>query len=449
MDLVCPLDFRYGQKAMKALWTEEARLRYLLEVEVALAKAHAALGTIPPSAAKELEKAAKSGKVTPERVKEIEAEIKHDLMAVVQALGEASPKGAAKFIHLGATSYDIIDTATSLQFRDSIALLRAALRRLRDALLALAEKHRHTAMLGRTHGQAAVPVTFGLKMAVFASEVGRHLERLAEAEPRVLVGMVSGATGSMAALGEKGFAVQDEVCRILGLTGVTASTQIVQRDRHIELFSLFANVASSLEKFSTEVRNLQRTEIHEVAEAFDRKKQVGSSAMPNKQNPITSEQVSGLARLVRSMTIPVWENAVQWHERDLANSAPERFLNPHAFILLDHITIQLAKVFETLQVYPERMKENMERAQGLMMAESVVMALTKKGWPRHEAHEEARKASLQALDGNVHFRDALHKSPKILKALGKAGIAQAVDPNLYVGPVDEIIDRVVAETRSL
>lgn len=449
VDLVCPLDFRYGRKEMKALWTEDARLRYLLQVEAALAHAHAATGTLPKEAARRLEKVAASGKVTPARVKEIEAEIKHDLMAVVKAMAEVAGPEDGKFIHLGATSYDIIDTANSLQFRDALELLRGGLRRLRDALLHQADAHRHTTMLGRTHGQAAVPITFGLKMAVYASEVGRHLERLAEAERRVAVGMMSGATGSMAAFRGKGIAVQAAVCERLGLRPVTASTQIIQRDRYIELFSLLANVATSLEKFSTEVRTLQRTEIGEVAEGFDAKRQVGSSTMPHKQNPITSEQVSGLARLVRSMVLPVWENAVQWNERDLANSAPERFLHPHAFILLDHILHQTAKVFEELRVFPERMAENLERAKGLMMAESVMIALTEKGVGRQEAHEVARAAAMRAIATGGHYRDALLADKTVAKLLGKKGIADAVDPSKYVGPVDAIIDEVHRETQRL
>lgn len=448
MDLVCPLDFRYGRREMKALWTEEARLGYLLRVEAALAHAHAEQGTIPKAAAKAIAKVAESGQVTPARVAEIEAEIKHDLMAVVKAMSEVAGD-AGRFIHLGATSYDIIDTANALQFRDGIGQLRGGLRRLRGALLAQAQKHRKTTMLGRTHGQAAVPITFGLKMAVYASEVGRHLERLAEVEKRVAVGMMSGATGSMAAFRGKGRAVQAAVCQRLGLAPVTASTQIVQRDRYVELFSLLANVAASLEKFATEVRTLQRTEIGEVAEGFDAKRQVGSSTMPHKQNPITSEQVSGLARLVRSMVLPVWENAIQWNERDLANSAPERFLHPHAFILLDHILHQTAKVFEGLRVFPERMKENMERAQGLMMAESVMIALTETGMGRQEAHEASREAAMAAIAGGTHYREALLAHKGIAKALGKKGIEKAVDPAQYVGEVDAIIDQVVAETKAL
>ena len=449
MDLVCPLDFRYGRQEMKALWTEESRLRYLLRVEAALAHAHAETGTIPRPAAARLQKVAESGKVKPDRVKQIEAEIKHDLMAVVKAMTEVAGPEDGKFIHLGATSYDIIDTANSLQFRDAMALLRDGLRRLRDALLKQADKHRATTMLGRTHGQAAVPITFGLKMAVYASEVGRHLERLAEVEKRVAVGMMSGATGSMAAFRGKGIQVQAAVCKKLDLRPVTASTQIIQRDRYIELFSLLANIATSLEKFSSEVRTLQRTEIGEVAEGFDAKKQVGSSTMPHKQNPITSEQVTGLALLVRSMVLPVWENAVQWNERDLANSAPERFLHPHAFILLDHIVHQMAKVFEELRVFPERMKENMDRAHGLMMAESVMIALTEKGIGRQDAHEMAREASMHALAKQVHYSKALEQHKGIAKALGKKGIADATDPAKYTGPVDEIIDQVMRETKGL
>ncbi len=448
MDPVSPLEYRYGRSEMKALWTETARLRYLLRVEAALAWAHAETGTIPKAAAQKLQKVADSGKVTPERVKAIEAEIKHDLMAVVKAMSEQAGD-AGNHVHLGATSYDTIDTANSLQFRDSLDLVEGGLRRLLQALLKLADGHRRTPMLGRTHGQAAVPITFGLKMAVFASEVGRHLERLRQLRPRVEVGMMSGATGSMAAFRGKGMAVQAAVCKRLGLAPVTASTQIVQRDRYVELFSFLANVATSLEKFATEVRTLQRTEIGEVAEGFDAKKQVGSSTMPHKQNPITSEQVTGLARYVRSHLIPVWENAVQWNERDLANSAPERFIHPTVFILVDHALHQMAKVFETLRVFPERMVENMERAQGLMMAESVMIALTEKGVGRQEAHEMAREASMDALARRVHYRDALAKHKGISKLLGKKGIADATDPARYVGEVDAIIDQVMAETKGL
>ncbi|MGB1698210.1 MAG: adenylosuccinate lyase, partial [Thermoplasmatota archaeon] len=300
MDLVSPLDYRYGRPEMKAVFTERARLKYLMQVEAALAWAHSETGTVPAEAAEALQAIADcDGRVSPDRVKEIEAEIKHDLMAVVKAMSEAADEDypellPGKYVHQGATSYDTIDTANALQFRAATDFVADACRRLRDALLKLADEHRHTTMLGRTHGQSAVPITFGLKMAVYASEMGRHLERLEEVRKRIEVGMMSGATGSMAAFRGKGLEVQAAVCKRLGLGETTASTQIVQRDRYIELFGHISNIATSLEKFATEVRTLQRTEIAEVAEGFDVKKQVGSSTMPHKQNPITSEQVSGL-----------------------------------------------------------------------------------------------------------------------------------------------------------
>ncbi len=448
MDLVCPLDFRYGRPEMKAVFSEEARLRYLMQVEAALAWAHAETGTVSKADAAAIQAVADGDKVTPARVKEIEAEIRHDLMAVVKAMAEqAGDAGGA--IHLGATSYDTIDTANALQFRDAVEQVRIGLRRLRDALLSLAEEHQDTTMLGRTHGQSAVPITFGLKMAVFASETGRHLERLAECEKRFAVGMMSGATGSMAAFRGKGLEVQKIVCDRLGLGQATASTQIVQRDRYIELLSHLANIATSLEKFATEVRTLQRTEIGEVAEGFDVKKQVGSSTMPHKQNPITSEQVSGLARLVRSFLLPTWENAVQWNERDLANSAPERFIHPHMFILLDHCLHKQAEVFENLRVFPENMTRNMDRAQGLMMAEAVMIALTEKGMGRQEAHEVARQAAMVTIHEGGHYRDALLATPAIVEALGEDGIAEAVEPSNYTGPVAEIIAAVKAQTSDL
>ncbi len=453
--LVCPLDYRYGRAEMKQVFSEESRLRYLMQVEAALAHAHAETGTVPLAAAEALQAVADNpGRVTPERVKEIEAEIRHDLMAVVKAMTEAADEDfpelmPGKYVHQGATSYDTIDTANALQFRDATNLVAERLRALRNALLKLADEHRHTTMLGRTHGQSAVPITFGLKMAVFASETGRHLQRLAEVRKRIEVGMMSGATGSMAAFRGKGIQVQQIVCDRLGLRPTTASTQIIQRDRYIELLSHLANIATSLEKFATEVRTLQRTEIGEVAEGFDVAKQVGSSTMPHKQNPITSEQVSGLARLARSMLIPSWENAVQWNERDLANSAPERFIHPHMFILVDWCVHKMEDVFTHLRVRPDRMALNMERAQGLMMAEAVMIALTEKGMGRQEAHEVAREAAMESIADGSHYREALLRHSIITGLLGEAGVHEAVDPANYVGPVDEIIDQVMAETKDL
>ena len=299
MDPVCPLDYRYGRKEIKTIFGEQQRLQYLLDVEAALARAHATVGNIPEVAADEITKKSSVSIVTVERVSEIEKETKHDIMAVTRALAEQCNDEAGKFVHLGATSYDIVDTANALQFMDATSIISQELKKLRAVLIQLIKKHRKTVMVGRTHGQHTIPITFGLKMAGYAMEVDRHLERLHEVKSRVLVGKLSGAVGTGAALGEQALQLQSEMLKELHLGIEDVSTQIVCRDRYIELFCVLANIATSMEKFSTEIRNLQRDEIREVAEAFDVKKQVGSSTMPHKKNPITSEQVSGLSRLIR------------------------------------------------------------------------------------------------------------------------------------------------------
>src|SRR5438093_9844831 len=374
MVLSCPLDFRYGRAEMKSIFSEEGKLQRLLAVEASLARAHAYVGNVPPEAASEISRKAASGKVTAERVHEIEAEIRHDLMAVVKALTEVCEGDAGNYVHLGATSYDIIDSANALMFRDGLLIVEQGLEDLQDGLARLARAHRDTVMLGRTHGQAAVPMTFGLKMGVFLLETHRHLARLEEMRPRVLVGKMAGAVGSSAGLGPKAFEIAEFVARDLGIGMEDGPTQIVQRDRYNELFAWMANVATSLEKFATEVRNHQRSEIAEVAEGFDRAKQVGSSTMAQKRNPVKSEKISGLARVVRSNLTPAYENAIQWHERDLANSSAERFLIPHAFVLLDEIVRDAANVFERLEVDAPRMRGNLA-AQPHVMAEAVMLKL--------------------------------------------------------------------------
>ncbi|MDG6218708.1 MAG: adenylosuccinate lyase, partial [Candidatus Thermoplasmatota archaeon] len=289
MDPVCPLDYRYGRKEMKEIFGEERRLQYLLTVEAALARSHVKVGTIPQKAADEISKKATTSHVTVSRVNDIEKETKHDIMAVTKALAEVCSDDAKKYIHLGATSYDIVDTANALQFVESTSLISQELKKLRKALVHLAKKHRRTVMLGRTHGQHTIPITFGLKMAGYAMEIERHLERMHEMKSRLFVGKLSGAVGTGAALGEHALELQQIMLTDLKLGIEDVSTQIVCRDRYNELLGLLCNIATSIEKFATEIRNLQRDEIAEVAEAFDVKKQVGSSTMPHKRNPITSE----------------------------------------------------------------------------------------------------------------------------------------------------------------
>jgi adenylosuccinate lyase len=439
--LVCPLDFRYGRPEVKALFSEEARLNYLLRVEAALARAHAKLGHIPKAAADEITKKASSKHVKLERVKAIETEIRHDLMAVVKALEEACAGDAGGYVHLGATSYDAIDTGIALQLRDALDAIEASLRRLLAALVHLARKHKATVMLGRTHGQAAVPTTFGYKMIVFASEVARHLARLDEQRPRICAGKMSGAVGTGAGFGPDHEALEAVVMQDLGLVAEDAATQIVQRDRYVELVALCANVATSMEKFATEVRNLQRTEIAEAAEAFDVQKQVGSSTMAQKQNPVLSEQVSGLARLVRSAIHPAMDNAIQWHERDLANSSAERFLLPHTLILADWCVAKMADVFEGLRVDAARMRSNVEATRGLVMAESLLLAFAQKGVSRQEAHEHVRRLSMRVRDGQETLREAALRDGVLGKLVSKKEIEAALDPQRYVGSAPDRVER--------
>jgi adenylosuccinate lyase len=440
---VCPLDFRYGRKEIKDVFGETSKLQYLLDVEAALARAHAAVGNISKKAAEEISKKASIKYVTVKRVNEIEREIRHDIMAVTKALSETCSGDAGKYVHLGATSYDIVDTANALQFAAATDLIKAQVRDLRITLVGFAKEYKNTIMAGRTHGQYSIPITFGLKMAVYAMEVDRHLERLHECKSRLLVGKMSGAVGSGAAMGKHALKIQELVMADLKLGTEEAATQIVGRDRYIELLSVLANIASSMEKFATEIRNLQRSEIGEVAEAFEAKKQVGSSTMPQKRNPILCEQICGLARVIRSFIIPAYENAIQWHERDLCNSSAERFILPHSLIMTDWIVFQMNKVFQNLKVYPERMRENLENSKGLPMAEAVMTKLVEKGMGRGDAHELVRTCSVKAASDNKQLLSALLENPKIAKQLKKKELEEVMNPRNYLGVSDKIVDQVV------
>jgi adenylosuccinate lyase len=440
---VCPLDFRYGRKEIKDIFGETSKLQYLLDVEAALARAHAAIGNISKKVADEISKKASVKYVTVKRVTEIELETRHDIMAITKALSEVCKGDAGKYVHLGATSYDIVDTANALQFAAATDLLRTQMRELRVTIISLAKEYKNTIMAGRTHGQYSIPITFGLKMAVYAMEVDRHLERLHECKSRLLVGKMSGAVGSGAALGKHALKIQELVMTDLKLGTEEAATQIVSRDRYIELVSVLANIASSMEKFATEIRNLQRSDIGEVSEAFEVKKQIGSSTMPQKKNPILCEQICGIARVIRSFIIPSYENAIQWHERDLCNSSSERFIIPHSLIMTDWIVFQMNKVFKNLEVYPERMEENLEKAKGLPMAESVMTKLVEKGLGRGDAHELVRISSLKAINENKTLLFILLENPKIVKLLKRKELEEAMNPRNYLGATYKIVDQVI------
>src|SRR3990172_4307804 len=492
MSLLCPIDFRYGQPKMKAIFAEDTRLQRLLDVEATLARAQAKAGLVRRGGGAEISRRATTKRVTVARVQEIEKETKHDLMAVVLALTEACAGDAGKYVHLGATSNDIQDTATAVQLRDAIGILDADLRGLVGVLATLASRHRRTIMLGRTHGQAAVPLTFGLKVAVLASEIARHRDRLREGSARILVGKISGAVGTGAGFGPKALEIQGTVLGDLGLGIEEAATQVVGRDRYAEFVAILANVAASLEKFCTEVRNLQRTEIGEVAEAFEASKQVGSSTMAQKENPIASENVCSLSRMVRtlqrtgigeaaeafeaskqvgsstmaqkenpiasenvcslsrivrSLVTPALENVPLWHERDLTNSASERILIPHACVLIDEMLARTTEIFRDLRVFPDRMRANLEATKGQVMAESVMIALVGKGLGRQEAHELVRIAAQKARTKDAHLRDVLAADARVTKFLSKRELEAAMDPARYLGESVAIVEAVVKRVR--
>jgi adenylosuccinate lyase len=432
--MICPIEFRYGRKEIKNIFSEESRLSYWLKVEAKLARAHAFLGNISKKAADEIEKKANIKYVKIERVKEIEKEIGHDVMAMVKALSEKCEYG--KYVHLGATSYDIVDTANALQIRDALNIIEKELIGLLGELLKLAKKHKKSVMIGRTHGQHALPITFGLKMAVYADEIFRHLIRLREVREEISYGKMSGAVGTGASFGNKFFELQEFVMKELNLKPEIPSTQIVGRDRYVELLSFLANLSASIEKFATEIRNLQRTEIAEAEEFFE-EKQVGSSTMPHKRNPVTCEQICGLARVIRSNLLPAWENAIQWHERDLCNSSSERFIIPHSLILTDWIVYKMRDVFSKLKVNTSKMRENIEISKGAILSEAIMMRLVERGMGRQEAHELMRKYSMEARKKNVELKEVVSRE-----------IAEIIDEiGDYYGNAEKIVDFTLEKIR--
>ena len=448
-DAVCPLDFRYGRPAMKALLGHESRLANMLKVEAALANAQSKLGTVPKEAAKEIARKADLRHVRTARVKEIEDQIRHDTMAVVKALAEKCGGDAGRYVHLGATSYDIIDTAMALEIKKAIKLVREDLRAQLYTLAGLSIKHKGTVMVGRTHGQFALPITLGLKFAVFTSEVLRHLERIDQSLPRISVGKMAGAVGTSAGFGRNAGRIRDLMSKDLGIEFEEATTQIVQRDRYVELVSLLCNIATTQERLATEIRNLQWSEIGELSEGFDARRQVGSSTMAQKKNPIGCENVCGLARTLRGFMLPTWENALQWHERDLSNSSSERFVIPHTLILADDIITKMTRILKDLTVDTKAMGYNLKRTQGLIMAEPVMLALVDKGvMGRQEAHELLRTAALEAQKSGKHLKEVLWKRSAVSKRFSKHELERLFDPKNYLGDAEAVVLSTVKKARA-
>ena len=443
---ILPIDTgRYGTDEMRSIFAEEARVQRMLDVEAALAWAHAQVGNIPEKAAQKIAAMASLKYVKLKRIKEIESAIRHDVASLVRSLAEACGSSGA-YVHFGATSYDVVDTANALQLKEALKLIEKRLADFEKILMEKALKCKDTLMVGRTHGQHALPTTLGFKFAVWMREVSRHVERLRQCEERTLVGKMSGAVGTQAGFGEHAIRIQDLVMQRLGLKPAEISTQIVPRDRHAEIVCLLAMIASSLENFATEIRELQRPEIAELFERFEVEKQVGSSTMSQKRNPELCERVCGLARIVRSLTVPALENVTTWHERDLTQSSAERFVFPEACILTDYILFLMTNVVADLRVDEQRMLKNIDVTDGRVMAEAVMIALTKKGMNRQEAHELLRRLTIKSEVEKRRFMDILLEDKNVSGKLGKKEIGEALDPRNYLGTAVKQVESAVKKT---
>jgi adenylosuccinate lyase len=444
---VCPIDTgRYGSPEMRRIFEEENRLQMMLNVEAALAEASAEAGEIPLEAALTIRSRASSKIVTVEKVKERERVTRHDIAAMVEVLSEECGE-YGEYVHWGVTSNDITDTALALQLKDALKIIGEKLASLVETLCKKSEEYAELVMPGRTHGQHAVPITLGFKFAVYAAELARSYERMLQLSRRILVGKISGAVGTMAALGPRALLIEEKTMRGLGLEPVEIATQIVCRDRLGELVCWTALLGSSLDRLAVEIRSLQRTEIMEVAEGFG-EEQRGSSTMPQKQNPVDSEKVSGLAKVLRGLVVPALENIPLWHERDLSNSSGERFTIPLSMIILDEMLMAMQSVLMNLRVYPENMLRNLELTRGRIMGEAVMMELARRGMGRRRAYELMRRLSKKALTENRSLLEVLEESPEVARYIGFEELKEVVEPKNYLGRHRELITRAVSYARS-
>jgi adenylosuccinate lyase len=430
---------RYTRPEMGRLWTQEAKYDAWLRVELAVCEVYARRGAIPLDA---LNRIKATAKVSAERIDEIERTTRHDVVAFLSNLEEAI--GAdSRYVHMGMTSSDVLDTALALQLQQACELLLTGLERFRAAVRALAVAHRETLCVGRSHGIHAEPMAFGLKAAIWYAEAGRNLERLRRARETMRVGKISGSVGTFAHIDPD---VEEEACHLLGLEPAPVSSQIIQRDRHAELMAALAVTAASLEKVAVEIRALQRTEILEAEEPFA-EGQKGSSSMPHKRNPVGSENVAGLARLIRSNAMAALENVALWHERDISHSSVERVILPDSTILLDYMLHRMAGILEGLRVYPERMRENMDRSYGLMFSQRVLLALTGKGLARQTAHDIVQRNSMRAWEERRGFQALLAADPEVTRHLDPAELDRCFDARWFLRNVDAIYRRLGLDER--
>jgi len=410
---------RYSPPAMREVWSDHHRFELWLRIEILACEAWAEIGRIPRNALPAIRK----GSFDEAKIAEVEARVGHDVIAFLTVLNESIGQPEARYVHLGMTSQDLNDTALAVQIVESASLIRRDLGAVREAAAELAVKHRRTLMAGRTHGVVAEPITFGFKVAGWVAELDRSMARIERAAEQAAVGRVSGAVGTHATIDPR---VEEHVCGKLGLKPDTVSTQVVARDRHAEFMSALALVAGTLERIATEVRHLQRSEVGEAFEPFG-KEQKGSSAMPHKRNPVLTERVCGLARVVRGNLVTALENTALWHERDISHSSAERIVFPDACALVDYMSIEMARVLAGLEVRPERMLANLQFGGGVVFSQRVLLALVESGMSREDAYLIVQKAAMRAMEGGAEgFRVLLERDPEVMRRIG--------------GKLDEVFD---------
>jgi adenylosuccinate lyase len=436
---------RYTRPDMGRIWSDQNKFQQWLEVELAASEALAEQGVVPAEAARLL-RAHAAFEVA--RIHEIEREVKHDVIAfttaVAEKLGAAGHAEASRWLHYGLTSNDVVDTAQALQIRQAYEILLAGLERMRPVLKRRALEFQHAVEIGRTHGVHAEPITFGLKLAIWYEEAGRNIRRLKAAAEDMRVGKVSGAVGTFAHIGPE---IEEAICEKLGLRPAPVSSQVIQRDRHANFVATLAVLTASLEKIALEVRHLQRTEVREAEEYFS-KGQKGSSAMPHKRNPVTCEQICGLARVVRANAQAAFENVALWHERDISHSSVERVILPDSTILADYLIEKTTKLIDQLLVYPERMRRNLDMTRGLVFSGQLLLDLAAAGMLREAAYGIVQRHAMEAWENESDFRIAIEADPEIARVLTREQIAESFSLDRQLRNVDKIFARVFHDRQS-
>jgi adenylosuccinate lyase len=446
---ILPIDSgRYGSNEIRKIFEEENRLRYELDFEAEVALCQGKLNLIPLNASKEISKVARSNKITLKKIKELESISEHDTASIVEAISEYCSPSTKPWIHYGLTSNDVVDTSTSMQLKDAFKIIEPKISRLISLLIVKVKRYSTLPSVGRTHGQHASIISFGLKFAIWVNELSHHIERIEEGKKRFLVCKTLGVVGTGSLMGSKALYVQNNVANSLGLYSIEAATQVIPRERLAEVQFIISLIGCSLDKMATEIRNLQRTEIDEVEEPF-RRGQMGSSAVPVKRNPIKSERISSLARILRSFSNISQENISLWHERDLSNSANERFIIPMGVILLDEMLNSMIKVIEGLSVNRQKILDNIHKTNGRIFAEFVLDVLVKKGISRMSAYDNIQRVAFETLENGKDFEEAIVQDASIGANLNKKELKMIFDPNTHLAASTKIINNVIKKAEHI